>query len=171
MKIGRHFYFMDLEYYKAIPDTKGFYEVSNMGNVRSLRFGKVKQLKPGKAKNCYLFVFVIVDGKRKLCYIHQLVAIVFLGHVPCGHKMVVDHINDIRTDNRLENLQVITKRENCFKTQGKYSSKYKGVHWFSRDKKWVSMITINKKRVYLGAFENEYPAHLAYQSKLKELGL
>ena len=39
----------------------------------------------------------------------------FLNHKPNGNKLVVDHINNVKTDNRLSNLQIITQRKNTSK--------------------------------------------------------
>jgi TATA-box binding protein (TBP) (component of TFIID and TFIIIB) len=89
----------------------------------------------------------------------------FLNHKPCGMKLVIDHINDNKFDNRLENLQITSVRYNTCKKQEKYSSKYKGVSFRKSDKKWVARIFIDGKIIYLGAFVNEYDAHLAYQKK------
>ena len=74
-------------------------------------------------------------------------------------------------DNRVENLQIVTSRFNNRKTQGKYSSKYKGVHWNKQNKKWKVEITINKKIKYLGLFIDEYEASLTYQNALKNIEL
>ena len=162
------------EIWKAIPGYDG-YEVSNLGNVKSLSrprvFGKntyltkekiLKPLSNGKG-------YFQVELFKKRVYIHQLVAIAFLNHKKDGHKLVVDHINDIKTDNRLENLQIVTQRENNRKTQGNYSSQYKGVNWHKATNKWRARITINNKEKYLGVFLNEYDAHVTYQKALKEI--
>jgi hypothetical protein len=160
------FYFMAEEIFKPIHGYEGHYEVSNMGNVRSVKFKKEKLLKKSLNTSGYQQVGLHKKGNIKTLQVHQLVAIVFLHHTPCGHNLVIDHINDIKTDNRVENLQIITNRENIFKTQGKYSSQYKGVHWHKTKKKWQSAFDLNKKRYYLGCFDNEYDAHLAYQNAI-----
>lgn len=173
------FYFMDIEIFKDIRNFEGMYQVSNFGNVKSLPrkmtngnsffISKERILKINKNTQGYSRVVLWKDGKHKNCSIHQLVAITFLGHEPCGHNLVVDHINDNISDNRLDNLQIITNRENTCKTQGRYSSKYKGVCWHKRDKKWRSEITIKNKKVYLGYFKDEHQAHLAYQNALQNI--
>lgn len=157
-----------MEVWKDIPDYQGLYQVSNLGNVKSLRFNKERILSPRQSKGYYL-VGLCLNNKRKTMGIHQLVAIAFLNHIPNGHKIIVDHINDIKTDNRVENLQVITQRENSYKTQGNYSSKYKGVNWHKAASKWRSSVRINGKTIHLGLFNCELAAHLAYQNKLKEI--
>ena len=104
--------------------------------------------------------------------VHQLVAMAFLGHVRDGSmKVLIDHKNDIKNDNRVENLQFLNNRENVTKSldRSKCSSKYIGVYFDKSRNKWVSNITIENKKKHLGRFENEYDAHLAYQKALQEL--
>ncbi len=163
------FYFMNTEIFKDIPNFEGMYQVSNFGNVKSIKFNKEKILKHSSKNRCYFDVNLHKNGKRKYFKIHQLVAMVFLNHTPCRNNLVVDHINDIKTDNRLENLQVITHRDNICKTQGQYSSKYKGVCWNKNKNKWHSQIMINNKIIHLGYFKDEHQAHLAYQNALQNI--
>lgn len=156
-----------MEIWKSIKDYEGLYEVSNLGMVKSLKFGKERVLKPSIDSSGYYSVVLSDKIKGKSKRIHQLVAESFLNHTSCGHKLVVDHINDNPLDNRVENLQVVTQRYNTRKTQGNYSSKYKGVCWSKNAKKWMSSITINGKSKHLGYFNCELQAHLAYQNKIK----
>lgn len=104
---------------------------------------------------------------------HTLVASSFLNHFTDGtNRLVIDHINNIKTDNRVENLQLLTNRDNCSKgKKGKYSSKYTGVCWSKMDKKWKSQIDINRININLGLFKTELEAHEAYQNKLSEIKL
>tara|TARA_R110002153_G_scaffold268034_1_gene432522 strand:+ start:51 stop:563 length:513 start_codon:yes stop_codon:yes gene_type:complete len=169
-----------MEIWKEI---KGYedYEVSNLGRVKSLartiyrsngisQTFKEKILKPNKGNNGYLKVGLYKGCKVKTKAIHQLVAENFLNHIPCGYKLVVDHINNIKTDNRLENLQVVTNRENSTKDKRKgCTSKYTGVYWNKSRGKWRSNIKINGKDIYLGYFMDETEAAEAYKTALKEL--
>ena len=167
------------EIFKDIPNYEGVYQVSNLGRVKSLNrvilrrdgknyTAKEKILKSGVGGNGYLIVNLSCEGKFKTKSVHQLVAIVFLNHTPCGHKIVVDHINCDEQDNRLENLQLISQRENTSKDK-KGSSKYTGVNWHKASNKWRSLISINGKLKHLGCFKCELEASAAYQSKLKEI--
>jgi len=97
--------------------------------------------------------------------IHQLVAIAFLNHIPCGHELVVDHIDNDPTNNNIENLQIVTNRQNCSKDR-KGKSIYTGVHW--NKKYWVASITINKKRFHLGSFDCEIKASKVYKKALSD---
>lgn len=157
------------EIWKDVPDYEGLYQVSNFGRVKSFKRNKIIILKLTVYKNGYVCVSLTKNGLSLKRYVHQLVAMAFLGHKRCGLQLVVDHINDNKIDNRLENLQIVTQRYNSYKTQGKYSSKLKGVYFRKDCNKWQCQIEINKKNTYLGLFENEYDAHLAYQNALKNL--
>jgi len=170
----------ELEVWKDIPGYEGLYQVSNLGNVKSLprewvtgkgavRKHKGKILKGSTNSSGYRLVILCVNGKIKGYTIHQLVAIAFLNHKPNGLELVVDHINDNKLDNRVENLQIVTNRFNICKTQGKYSSKFKGVVWHKQLNKWRSQIVINGKLKHLGVFKCELSASHAYQKALKEL--
>ena len=88
----------------------------------------------------------------------------FLNHKP-NKEFVVDHINNIKLDNRLENLQLITQRENSSKDR-KGTSVYRGVSWAKQNKKWIAQITINKKKINLGYFTIELNASKAYNLAL-----
>ena len=159
-----------MEIFKDIPNYEGHYQVSNLGNVKSFKWGKEKKLRPLLNKYGYLYVDICKYSKKKKIKIHSLVAMTFLNHKPNGtNEIVVDHINNIKTDNRLENLQLITNRENTSKDQRKSSSKFTGVSWKKSRNKWQACITINGKLKYLGLFTCELKAALAYQNALNEL--
>lgn len=170
------------EIWKDIPGYEELYQVSNLGNIKSLSkiklnngkypyLTKEKIIKERKDGAGYLGVALYKYGKRREFRIHQLVAITFLNHKPCGYNLVIDHINDNILDNRLENLQIITQRENAYKNQKNYSSKYKGVCYHKASKKWIASICINDKNKYLGLYKDEYSAHLAYQKELNKINI
>lgn len=164
------------EIWKDVVDYEGIYMVSNLGRVKSLKFNREKILKSNINSSGY-YTILLYNKNRINRTVHQLVAQSFLEHIPCGFKLVVDHINDIKTDNKVENLQIVTTRFNCKKKQGNYSSQYKGVYICKRkhkDKVYIyykAQIQINKNSKLLGYYKNEYDAHLAYQNALNNLSL
>lgn len=105
-----------LEIWKDIIGYEGYYQVSNLGNVKSLaRKGsgsslKDRILKPGLSGSKYLFVHFSVNGKVKMMQVHRLVAIAFIQNKL--NKKEVNHINGIKTDNRVENLEWLSPSEN-----------------------------------------------------------
>lgn len=170
------------EIWKDVPEYEGLYQASNLGRVKSLPKiwiagnGSVhkhngKMLKLCQDKSGYLLTKFTKNLNSKTIKVHQIVAIAFLEHKPNKYEMVVDHINDIKSDNRVENLQIVTPRFNACKTQGKYSSKYKGVYLDKRYNTWCARYKLNGKQKYIGSFKNEYDAHLAYQNTLNQYNL
>ena len=177
---------MQNEIWKDVPDYEGLYQVSSIGRVKSLPKewiagkGRVRKhngmimsltLKITKSKSSrpYHTVYLMKDKKRKFFSVHQLVAMAFLGHKPCGYKLVVDHINNDSLDNRVENLQVTTHRHNASKDIKNKTSKYTGVSWNKQANKWECCYRIGFKKHHIGLFTDEYDAHLAYQKALSQI--
>ena len=161
-----------MEEFRDIIGYEGLYQISNFGNVKSLgndKTKKEKNLKPRLNKHGYYQVSLSKFNLSSTFLVHQLVAVAFLNHIPCGHDLVIDHCNNIKSDNRLENLQIVTQRYNTCKVKINNSSKYKGVSWHKSSKKWMSRILLDNKTIHLGSFKCELAAALAYQNKLKTL--
>lgn len=161
----------DKEIWRTIPGYSD-YMVSDQGRVKSFKgWGIKERIMPGTLNSFgYLAVGLTIKAKMKMWRIHQLVALAFLDHIP-NRKTVVDHINGIKTDNRLENLRILSNRENTSLgyVKKKTKSKYVGVNWHSQSKKWTANIYFNGKRIYIGIFPTQEEAGQAYQDKLKEL--
>ena len=90
------------------------YEVSNFGNVRSLNYrgnGQTKILKPGKHTRGYLCVVFYKNGKKRIFYIHRLVAEAFIPNLL--ELPQVNHIDENKTNNRVENLEWCDSKFNC----------------------------------------------------------
>ena len=163
---------MQKEYFKDIPNNEGIYKISNAGTVMSMgnnRSRKTKILKNGIISNGYYTVGLMKNKIQKTFQIHQLVAIVFLNHKPDGTKLVVNHKNFDKLDNCLDNLEIVTHRQNLLLRKNKLSSNYAGVCWNRSTSKWRSQIRINGKKFYLGEYSNELTAHKVYQNTLNSL--
>ena len=100
-----------MEIWKQYRDTN--YEASNLGNVRHK---ETKRLKTqfykynGKYDNDYVRVSLYIDGKDKNVPVHRMVAECFLDNY--NDNMEVNHKNNLRWDNRLDNLEMTTKEQN-----------------------------------------------------------
>ena len=128
------------------------YCVSTFGRVKNIRTDKI--LKPNTDHDGYFYVGLYKNGKPKFKKIHRIVADAFLDN-PLN-KRCVDHIDRNQKNNAVENLRWATSSENCQnkKIQKNNSSGYPGVIWNKRDNKWYAYIFIDKKKKYLGSFDN-----------------
>ena len=103
---------MSEEIWKPVVGYEGLYEVSSEGRVRSLNYKRqyrIQVLVQNYSRK-YPYVILCKDGKIKTRLVHLLVWEAFNGTIPKG--MQVNHINEIKTDNRLENLNLMTPKEN-----------------------------------------------------------
>lgn len=111
-----------MEVWKDVTDYEGLYQVSNLGNVKVsdrevyqprwdkyyTRKGKI--LTVDVDKDGYYRVSLRKDKKNKKFFIHRLIALIFIQNP--DNKPVVDHINNIKNDNRVENLRWCSVQEN-----------------------------------------------------------
>ena len=102
-----------LERWRGLPSNRN-YLVSDHGRVMRITTGKGTEpgrvLKPGKTKDGYLKVELFNHGSPSSRYVHRLVVEAFIGEVPVG--LEVNHISGQKSDNRLENVEVVTHAQN-----------------------------------------------------------
>lgn len=99
--------------FTEIPGLDAKYFVSKTGEVISCVYENIKLLKPTKSHDGYLSVRMVKDGKPRGFFIHRLVIMTYvLKSYDWPKGMVTDHINGIKDDNRLENLELVTNQEN-----------------------------------------------------------
>lgn len=134
--------------YTPIP----LYSISNLGRVKNIKTNRI--LKPGLLSTGYHYVHLCMNKTKYKRKIHKLVAEMFLEN-PLN-KRCVDHINNIKTDNRAINLRYATHSENGMNKSktSKNTSGIVGVVFDKSRNKWVSRININGKEKHLGRFEN-----------------
>lgn len=166
------------EFFKDIPSFIGYYQVSNKGNVKSLKrkvrhysgsyyFIKEKILSKRISGTGHLSVQLAKDGKNKESKIHILMGICFLNYDPKNKEnLVMDHKDNIRSNNDLDNLQIITKRLNSSKDK-KPLSGFTGVQ--KRRNSYQAKIVINNKQIALGSFKSGDAANQCYLDKIKEI--
>jgi hypothetical protein len=107
---------------------------------------------------------------------HQYSRIAVSGHLYYAHRLAwlymtgewppsdIDHINGIKTDNRIRNLRVATRSQNIAnsRTATTNSSGFKGVHWEAVRSKWRAQIVVDGKRKWSARFDTPEAAHAAY---------
>ena len=140
--------------------------------VRCYRDGSVerkwkrtyKQYKRGDWMKCELkpnsrgYFHIKIDNK--IINLHRIIAFCF-GKLEQMEAIDdtndIDHINGIKTDNRVENLRQATQQQNQWNRPTA-----RGYYWFQRDKKWKTQIALNGKSIFLGNYDTEEEARVAY---------
>lgn len=155
-----------------IRPVKGYerYCVSKKGHVFTIgRTSQLKEIAPCKTPKGYLKVWLYKNGKRKMFYIHRLVAQAFLEN-PDALPMV-NHKDFDKTNNDVDNLEYCTARYNVIYSAiaKKTSSEYLGVTWNKSVRKWQAQYQIGKKKIYIGCFDTQEEAHEAYVNAIKEI--
>jgi len=123
------------EIWLSIPWYENLYEISNLGRVKSLPkrtfnwkwyfISKERILKPWSDRAWYKFINLTINKISKYLYIHRLVWLAFIENKL--NKKEINHVNHIKHDNRVENLEWVTRSENVKKSYqflGNYSNFY-----------------------------------------------
>lgn len=149
-----------MEVWKDIKGYEGYYQISNLGNVKSCnrqikRLNHLKNLKEKLKKSTldkgtgYYCVVLSKNNKRNKCYIHRLVAEAFIPNP--DNLPFVNHKDETRTNNRIENLEWCTPLyNNTYGTLLKRLKNLKGKIIYQYDleghfiKKWESSMEISR---------------------------
>lgn len=97
-----------MEVWKDIQGYEGLYQISNKGRVKNFKTNRI--LTVHQQPNGYSYITLHKEGKPKTFRIHRLVAQAFIpnpNNLPC-----INHKNEIKTDNRVENLEFCTNKYN-----------------------------------------------------------
>lgn len=112
------------EQWRDVEGYDGMYQVSDLGRVRSLKYGKVRVLRQRKSGGGYLKVCLYKDGKINQIYVHRLVAQAFIENTDSS-KTLINHINEKKSDNRVSNLEWCDYR---------YNLTYNNIH----NRRWIN---------------------------------
>lgn len=167
------------EIWIPISGYEGMYEASNMGRIRGLdrivlqgnRWLNVKGMvmNPTTVKNGYQTVSLIHSKFGKKSHlIHRLIFSAFIKEIPFGYD--VHHIDEDKSNNNIENLKILTKREHMtlHALLKQKTSSYIGV--VKLGNRWKAEIqAYSKRRLHLGVFDSEIDAANAYQEALKSI--
>lgn len=136
---------------------KFVWNVSRRGHAKKGAFAGTLSLKDG-------YIYLKVSQRRYVA--HRLAFLYMTGTWP---KDKMDHINHVRNDNRWENLrECSSSQNNSNRVPVGGSSRYKGV-CIDKNNKWLARVTLNNKTAYVGHYDCEHEAALAYNKKASEL--
>ena len=155
---------IDEEIWLPIIDLDNRYLISNKGRILSiectinnnggLMIKKEKILTPHIDKGYYKISLKNNLGIRKTFLLHRIIAKCFL--FDYSENLKVNHKDGNKLNNKIENLEMISQRENVNHYYGFLNNRNCGV--YKKRDKWVANISINNKTVYLGTFKNKEEA-------------
>lgn len=162
------------EVWKDIPGFEGLYQASNMGRIASIRYG-FKLMSLVRNPTGYLQVAFRVNNFVKRGMVHVFVAKTFLDQ--CDGCTQVDHINHVKTDNRVENLQWVSRSDNMknnysrgITSVDKLRSKGKRVELFDKDGKSIGVFDkLRDAATYLGVQHGNLSALVNGKHRVKSL--
>lgn len=162
------------EIFKDIQGYEGLYQISTHGNVKSLKYGKERILKPAKDKKGYLYVGLSKQGKLKLYKVHRLVGIVFLPNP--NNLPEINHRDEDKVNNDCSNLEwcdVKYNRNYGTRTERSALSQSKQVMCLETGKVYPSTIEVERQLGFLrgniasacrGRLKQAYGFHWRYVS-------
>jgi hypothetical protein len=101
---------MQKEIFKDVLGYEGSYQISNLGNIKSIKFNKDRMLKKHISNNGYEIITLHNKGKLKTHTIHRLLALAFIPNPQ--NKPQINHIDGVKTNNVITNLEWATVSEN-----------------------------------------------------------
>lgn len=147
-----------MEVWKTIKGYEGRYLVSNQGNIMSCQTGKLMNF--GKDKSGYYVVNLSNNNGRKTQLVHRIVAHAFVSK-PKGLNEV-NHINENKNDNRVENLEWISHSENLKKYWANHPEMYQKCDGKTKNETKHSkkqVLQINLKNQVINTWENLATIH------------
>jgi hypothetical protein len=139
-----------MEIFKNIKDYTN-YSVSNFGNVKNNNTGKILKQ---SITNGYTQVSLWKNGKGKHYRVHRLIALAFIPNP--DNKSFIDHVDNDRSNNNIDNLRWCTNQENSCNRQlsSNNTSGYKGVNFYKTYNCWRAEIKLNGKSHHIGYYQN-----------------
>ena len=176
------------EIWKPIKGFEKLYEISSIGRVRNTRNKILKTYKINSGYECLKFT---VNGNRTSHLVHRLVANAFIEKPDVTYKLEVNHIDENKYNNKVDNLEWVSSAENKQHSikSGRYDkiketknslgkkhlknthSKYHNVTYHKSRCKWAATIRVNGKNMFPKRFNTEEEAALHVNWIIDKLGL
>lgn len=154
------------EQWVYIKGYDGQYMISNFGRVKSFKNWKDSDgrvLKTSINSWGYIVIGLSYRGENKTHTLHHLVWDHF-GNMPRdGRKLQIDHKDGDKTNNHIYNLQLLSQRDNTVKYhKSRCDKKNRYIGAYPNKKKWMSLIYVDGKSIFLGNYDTPEQAHTAY---------
>ena len=151
------------EQWRDVEGYDGMYQVSDLGRVRSLKFGKERILKNHTLPSGYVQIGLTKNGRVKMKYIHRLVAQAFIPNSD-ETKTQINHINEVKSENRVSNLEWCSAQ---------YNVTYNDIH--KRKKKHLgeggltkrALANMSRKLIHYEQIGELYKPDLTYKENLE----
>ena len=139
-----------MEVWKDVKGYEGIYQVSNFGRVKSLMFGKEKLLKLCLSTSGYYNINLYNNKNCKTIMVHKLVFLSFK-NISSNRYFVIDHIDNNKLNNNLNNLQLISNRLNSSKDKKSKSNNY---NIYFNSNAYLIRMRINNKKYSISTEKN-----------------
>lgn len=142
------------------------YEISNFGNVRNVKTGNIIKSSNNRG---YRILNLKKGDKLLTVQIHRLIAKTFIPNP--NNKPFIDHIDNNRSNNSIDNLRWCSNQENQFnkRTQKNNLLGFKGISYHKRDKLYTARFKYNKILFHIGCYKNVDDAIIARYNKALEI--
>lgn len=168
------------EIWKDIPNYEGYYQASNLGNIRTCERiitysnGKINKYKSKSRKPSlseYRMIALSKNGNVKMYKLSRIIANLFVKG-QSGIRNVVNHKDGNKHNDISDNLEWCTNSENIIhafeNNLHKFKNKIRGVFFDENRNKWTVYLYRNNKNIFVGRFLLESDAINAYNKKLNE---
>ncbi len=168
------------EIWKDIPNYEGYYQASNLGNIRTCERiikcsnGKINKYKSKNRKPSlseYRMIALSKNGNLKMYKISRIIANLFVKG-QSGIRNIVNHKDGNKHNDISENLEWCTNSENIIHSfdnnLSKSKNKIRGVFFEKRRNKWTATLYRNNKNIFIGRYLTEQEAINQYNKKLNE---
>jgi hypothetical protein len=149
--------------FRRIPLSRGMYAIVDPDDFWSLNRYKWCALAGQRTFYAIRRIYQGKNRKRKTVWMHREI-------MKSGDKLVCDHINHNGLDNRKANLRLASRSQNSWnrRKQTNSRSKYKGISFSSRKKKWFARIYVEGGSKFLGRYDDEIEAAKAYDKAARK---
>lgn len=153
------------------------FNITELKKVFRIKDGKLERLNRRKSVPTWKIVesnanhskgYCLVCFNGRTIFYHTLLWTLYHNeNIPDG--LVIDHINGNRIDNRIENLRLVSPRENCQNMEVHRNGQLAGVFYFKRIKLYQACVRIGKKKIHLGYYKTAEQGNEAYKIACKHI--